>query len=228
MVPYASKDGRTVAVFQFLTGNAAISGSVYTSSGEMVENAQITLSNLTTGTSDYYMSGLEGGYAFSSNSMYSDYDITVDKKDDFLNGVSTLDLILIQRHILGLEPFDNVYSVIAGDLNTDERITALDLVVLRSLIIGLVDELPGGESWKFVRADQEFTDILRPWPINEAINIASIDHEMIDQNFKGVKLGDVNGNAIVNSAMRAKSRSNKPTHLTPRDSMSSRANMTWS
>ena len=41
-----------------------------------------------------------GNYMFPNNPMYIDYKISASKNDDPLNGLSTLDLVLIQRHIL--------------------------------------------------------------------------------------------------------------------------------
>ena len=53
--------------------------------------------------------------------------LTASKNDDYLNGVSTLDLLLIQRHILGIETLDDPYKFIAADVNNDQEITATDL-----------------------------------------------------------------------------------------------------
>ncbi|MBL0102221.1 MAG: hypothetical protein IPP49_21100 [Saprospiraceae bacterium] len=39
-----------------------------------------------------------------------DYQITASKGGDYLNGVSTLDLVLIQRHILGIQTLDSPYK----------------------------------------------------------------------------------------------------------------------
>ena len=50
------------------------------------------------------MTGDDGAYAFENNLMGGDYALTADKNNDYLNGVSTLDLVLIQKHILGLTP----------------------------------------------------------------------------------------------------------------------------
>ena len=194
-------------------GNAAIGGYFATESGEMIEDVEVTL-NDGQGIDQNYMTELDGHYAFDNNPMYSNYDIQAAKLDDHINGVSTLDLILIQRHILNMKQLDSPYKVIAADANSDESVTAIDLVVLRRLVLGLIDELPGGKAWKFIDAHQTFDNILDPWPLDEAISIKDVQQDMMDQDFIGVKIGDVNGNAIANSAHLAKSRSNSPMVLT--------------
>ncbi|MBK9583675.1 MAG: hypothetical protein IPO48_17815 [Saprospiraceae bacterium] len=66
-----------------------------------------------------------------------------------MNGVSTLDLVMIQRHILGLQALDSNYKLIAADANNDGKVTASDLTDLRKLILGVTTALPNNTSWKF-------------------------------------------------------------------------------
>lgn len=67
---------------------------------------------------------------------------SLDDEIDYLNGVSTLDLVRIQRHILGIQPFKNKYNIAAGDTNNDGRVTAGDLSELRKLLLGITSVLP--------------------------------------------------------------------------------------
>ncbi|MFT6333424.1 MAG: hypothetical protein ACJATI_000151 [Halioglobus sp.] len=71
--------------------------------------------------------------------------ITIDFEDEVLNGVNVRDLILIQRHILGLEFFDERLTE-AADVNSDGSIKASDILKLRKRILGVTDEI----EWKFV------------------------------------------------------------------------------
>ena len=63
---------------------------------------------------------------------------------NYIDYVSTLDVVLIQRHILGLETFKGSYQSIASDVNGDGRITASDLTVIRKLILGIINNFPAG------------------------------------------------------------------------------------
>jgi hypothetical protein len=127
-----------------------------------------------------------------------DYQVSAEKNDDYLNGVSTLDLVLIQRHILGLESLDNAYKLIAADVNNDGAVTAIDLIELRKLILGIYNELPSNSSWRFVDAAQTL-DINNPWNFDETIDIYNLSTDMIDENFVGIKVGDVNQSVIANA-----------------------------
>ena len=127
-----------------------------------------------------------------------DYQLTADKDDHYLNGVSTLDLVLIQKHILGLTQLDSPYKVIAADANNNETVSATDLIELRKLILGIYTELPDNQSWRFVDATQQFPLISSPWPLQEVITLNNLSHDMLENNFVAVKIGDVNGNAVTN------------------------------
>jgi len=121
---------------------------------------------------------------------------TASKDDDPLNGVTTNDLVLISRHILGLQPFDSPYKIIAADANQDGKVTAFDIVILRKLILGITDELPNGKSWRFIPKSYIFPNPADPffpafpseisWPIEHYTNLFE---------FIGVKIGDVNFSA---------------------------------
>jgi len=148
-----------------------------------------------------------GNYAFLSNPVNYDYALTASKDVDHTNGVSTLDLVLIQKHILGLESLDSPYKVIAADVNGDQKVSASDLVQLRQLILGTSSEFANNSSWRFVDASQSFANAFSPWPFTELIDINSLTNDT-REDFIGVKIGDVNISAEANSLMRTEVRSN--------------------
>lgn len=140
----------------------------------------------------------DGSYSFDLME-YIDYTITPSKNDDFLNGISTLDLVLIQKHILGLEILNSSYQLIAADVNSDCIITGVDLIQLRRLLLGKYenDILPENTSWRFVEGDYQFVDPTQPCNYNEASEIFNMSADEIN-DFVGVKIGDVNGSAETN------------------------------
>ncbi len=71
-----------------------------------------------------------------------------DKTSDPLSGVSTIDITLMVRHILGLTLLDEDYKLIAADVNQDDKISGIDVVALRKVILGLSD-FPNGNVWQF-------------------------------------------------------------------------------
>ena len=137
-----------------------------------------------------------GQYAFAPMGTGGTYQIIPSKRGDDMNGVSTLDLVMIQRHILGLEKLTTPYKLIAADINKNGKVSASDLTELRKMILGLYTSFPENTSWRFIDAAYKFPDVNDPWvsTLPEQYNIDKLNGSM-DINFVGIKVGDVNGNA---------------------------------
>ena len=178
---------------------ASISGKVYTEAGEMVDDVQMSLM---TGVPDPMMTYMtdSGEYAFDNVPMYNNYQVNAYNNSSPLNGVSTLDIVLIQRHILGMKELDSPYKMIAADANNSSSVSALDLIVIRKLILGLTDEFSNNDSWRFVDQDYAFPDPSSPWPFTESLYMNDLDQDMVDEDFIAVKIGDVNNTVIANFA----------------------------
>jgi hypothetical protein len=114
---------------------------------------------------------------------------------DPLNGVNTWDLILISRNILGLEPLNSPYKLIAADANKSGTVTTYDIVELRKLILGTLSKLPNNTSWRFVVKTQVFTNPAHPFAdtIRESVPFTTGQHD-----FVGIKIGDVDYSASPN------------------------------
>lgn len=124
--------------------------------------------------------------------------LTPSKKSAPLNGVSSLDLTKIQRHILGIEPFDAPWKIIAADANLDGKVTLQDVVLLQKLLLGHISKLPHGQSWRFYPQNHIFQDPANPFQptLPNAIVVPNTVDPVMDWfEFYGVKIGDVNGNA---------------------------------
>lgn len=177
-----------------------IAGYISTEYDDMIEQVEVSLQSKTNAQMSYRATDVDGHFAFENMTAHEDYIVRASNDVDYLNGVSTLDLILIQRHILGIEALDSPYKLIAADVNSNEEISAIDLIELRKLILGIYDDLPENESWRFVDRSQIFPDIYAPWPFNEEIDIYDLSTDEMTNNFIAVKIGDVNGSAEINNA----------------------------
>jgi len=123
------------------------------------------------------------------------FTVEIEKDTDALNGVSTLDLVLIQRHILGQARFDNNgCKIIAADVTNDNNITALDLLELRKLILGIYSSFPQSTSWRFINAG--LLDPLNPFSNDLKFNKS--EFPLTDLQIIGIKVGDVNDSASGN------------------------------
>jgi hypothetical protein len=138
-----------------------------------------------------------GYYQFPGFPLVDSYFVAPYRNDNPLNGVTTFDLVLISKHILGTEPFDSPYKMIAADANKSGSVTTFDIVELRKLILGIYDTLPLNRSWRFIDSAFVFPNPLNPFqtafPEKAAIGNGS------PVSFVGVKVGDVNLTAVPNA-----------------------------
>ncbi|HRI58828.1 MAG TPA: cohesin domain-containing protein [Saprospiraceae bacterium] len=115
------------------------------------------------------------------------------KDDNPLNGVSTFDMVLISRHILGIEPLNSPYKIIAADVNKSNSITTFDIVEIRKLILGINQAFTNTTSWRFIRKDFTFPNPANPFatsfPEKDTVFTFEPDERPA---FLAVKSGDVN------------------------------------
>ncbi len=184
-----------------------IQGNITTASAIELQNAVISLDGADIGNET---TNETGTYAFPLMNMGGNYTVAPQKNDDYTNGVSTLDLVMIQRHILEIESFDSPYKFLAADINNDEKISSLDLLQLRKLILGVYTELPNNGSWRFIDGAFTFADVEDPLSstIPNTYEITTLNSDM-NIDFVAVKVGDVSDNAEanLNEAKGASSRS---------------------
>ena len=121
--------------------------------------------------------------------------IEPEKTDNPANGVSSIDLVAIKKHLLGIESLDSPYKLIAADANNSGGISTMDVVELKQLILDPSIGLANNDSWRFVVASYEFPDSSNPWleAFPEAIYYDDPVGFFVNQDFIGVKIGDVNG-----------------------------------
>ncbi len=174
-----------------------VGGEVFTEQLEMVEKVDVGLENMANGQMNLKQTDVNGQFAFDNIIAENNYRIEVSGDSDYLNGIDTRDLIRMQRHILGIETLDSPYKIIAADINNSSSVDGLDIVELRKLILGIYTALPQNDSWRFVEESQEFANENSPWPFNEEIELYGINQDMMDNDFIAVKVGDVDGTALV-------------------------------
>ncbi len=176
---------------------AQIGGLISNVSGEPLENVSVSLMTGQVESQSSKLTDASGHFMFNDNEMYKNYELFGFNNDNPLNGVSTLDLVLIQRHILGLESLNSSFKLVAADVNNDESISTIDLLELRKLILGIYDELPQNDSWRFLN-ESSILDPVSPWPIPEIRFIDNLNNNMMQEDFIGIKVGDVNDSASAN------------------------------
>jgi hypothetical protein len=149
-------------------------GKIMLANGFILSGFQVTL----TGTTHYTTTNSEGIFKFSDLNVDKKYTLNITKETQYLEGVSTYDLLLINRHILGIKPITNKYGLVAADVNNSGSITTLDMVLLRKMILQVEKKFPNNTNWHFFDKNQQ--KIINfypkePWTINEIIGVKTGD-----------------------------------------------------
>ena len=185
--------------------SASIAGNISTEDRETVQDVTVDLMTNASPFSNF-VTGADGEFAFNSIPTGRQYKVKPVRDNDFINGVSTLDIVYIQKHILGISKLESPYKLIAADINKSNSVTALDIVEMRKLILGLYDEFPNNHSWRFVEESHTFEDPSQPWIFPEEVTINNMSEGMNSADFVGVKIGDVNSTVQANGLFGAQVR----------------------
>jgi len=192
-----------------VTVQSRLSGLVeyYVSTAGRVPGVRVTLGGEGTGS---VTTGSDGTYSVEAPGGAFTMTPTLETDAPLANGVTTADIAILRRHILGITPLDSAYKVLAGDVNASSSVTTADITLIRRLILGVSTNFASG-LWRFVPSDEVFTNTLVPWSARRSRSYASMPSVTTGHDFKAIKMGDVNGSWKVPtttgaSAVRAKSR----------------------
>ena len=100
--------------------------------------------------------GLDGQYSLENCPLptgNSDIEVFPDPDPVFSGvqeNVSIDDVIRIQRHLLGVTPFDSPYQYVAADVNNSGSVTTLDMIGVARIILGIETQFPGVSSWRYI------------------------------------------------------------------------------
>ncbi len=117
-------------------------------------------------------------------------EITFESYNSSINGVSTLDLVMIQRVILEIQNPDNF--TIAGDFDKSNFIGVRDLVELRDLILGMQST----NTFRFINSGLDYSNF-DPFDFGTDIysyKFNDTDTSNIVFDFNVIQGGDVNNN----------------------------------
>ncbi len=120
-----------------------------------------------------------GNFTISNVDTTQTISFTLSKADDLNNGVTGLDIITSLNHILGRTSITDEGILMAADVNSDSRISSLDLVLMTNIILERDIDLTRDQAWFF------------------SPNVISVDDNVDLGNISitGFKLGDLNSDA---------------------------------
>jgi Cohesin domain/Dockerin type I domain len=176
-----------------------IAGAILTSKGDKLSNVFISVTSNNQTIVKPFTTNANGAFVIPNIISGQNYTITPKKVDGVTNGVSTADLVLISKHILGQQSFNTPYQWIAADVNKNGTISTADLVELRKLILGINSTYTNNNSWRFVDKSYTFSNTTTPLKevFPEAKNVTGSNNKT---DFIAIKIGDVNSTAIVGNA----------------------------
>jgi len=186
----------------------SIEGRISTMEGISIDDVTVRVASSEPGFPRVFNTDDRGTFSFAQLPMGSDYSLTARREDEYLNGVSTIDIVAIQQHILGNSKLTNPYRIIAADVDNNGVVSVSDLITLRQVLLGVIPSFPNGQgAWRFISQNYAFTDEKSPFPYTEEIVVQQLNRRMIDAHFMGVKIGDVNGNAVTKLSPQSEIRS---------------------
>ncbi len=171
-----------------------LNGSVLTVDGEAITGTEVQIETGNINIRNFAEIGNDGNFDFGSFAEIesTSFPMVVSKTDDPLNGVSVLDLLLLQKHILQLRSISDPYILVAADVNGDLAVDARDLLETKLVMLNRQPLFSQNTSWLYI----EDIDGINPQYAqkNEFEVIASTD---VPANLEliGVKIGDLNGSA---------------------------------
>ncbi|HMW38090.1 MAG: redoxin domain-containing protein [Saprospiraceae bacterium] len=121
---------------------------------------------------DYYVVGLE--------------NIPL-KGEDELNGISTQDIVILQKYILSIKPMNNLQLVL-GDVNNNGVVSSSDISELRKLILGLTPTLKVGKYYGVAHNPKGFDN-----KGNSNVLVNDLVFKKVNNEFGIGHYGDVSG-----------------------------------
>ena len=118
-------------------------------------------------------------------------ELMLQRNTNPFNGITLLDLILMRKHILAIQPLDDPYKIAAGDINNSGGISAFDVVLLIRAILKFESELSIPTPWYFIASDFNLNWIGMGVTIPTSLPASEIDTVDFPLEFVAVKTGDL-------------------------------------
>jgi hypothetical protein len=186
------------------TATGTIVGLVQDINKDAIENVDINVVGL---PAQMMKTGNAGLFQFNNLPTGVGYVVEASKNFDHLNGISTYDLLLIQKHILGVKVFNSPLKMIAADVNDSKNISISDIIDLRKALL-TASAFTKNTSWRFIDANYQFANPSNPfgegWP--EFTSVKTLTETGAELQFTGIKIGDVSGDAVPNTLLGAEVR----------------------
>ncbi|MEL7122974.1 MAG: dockerin type I domain-containing protein, partial [Bacteroidota bacterium] len=188
-----------------LAQNSSISGTVKynTVREEIMPDVQIELLNQAGIVINSTITDSLGNYSFNNLSDNTDFYVRANFNDTlpngntlWLNGVSTFDIVLIKKYLLGDEAF-TPQQLLAADVDESGDVSNIDIVYIARIILMVDAVLPTTKNWRFIHSNWQFNQNNVFDNLNQAqLGLVITDGATQTLDFTGLKAGDVNGSSV--------------------------------
>lgn len=187
---------------------ADVGGLISTANNYRVNPDSIYISDVDNVTK--FCSSSNGGlhYAFKVRSKKTGMiDYRFVKRSQVLDGVSTKDIVVIQKHILGKQKLTDTLRYFAADVNRNFNVTSSDIAEIRKLILGIKDTFTDVYPWYFFRPD--WKSVITKNNSYESIYFKGLNitnYPRLNGDVLAVKMGDMDlsyNNSLQNTSSRS-------------------------
>jgi hypothetical protein len=133
--------------------------------------------------------------------------LAIEKNDLPVCGVSTFDIIMVSKHILGVEPFTAPWQYIAADVNETGTITTLDQIGIRKLVLAIDSTFSSSKPWKFMpqgfdlvpntTGENPFVTANDWGTVSTVFDCAEYDLSEGQPAVEAIKIGDLNRDCVL-------------------------------
>ena len=152
---------------------------------------QVVFSTIYSGNGSYTISDLPINEPLRFRALGGDY-----QGGGPQSNVSTFDMVLMAKSILGVDPLNDPYKFLGSDVNEDGMLSTLDLIWMRRVVLYIDDAFPAQLSIIFVNQDYGFNDPNNPFSEATAASTVSFTltqaGDLASANMYVVKKGHVN------------------------------------
>jgi hypothetical protein len=146
----------------------------------------------------------DGLYSVTASNLASgSFSVKPVKNVMVTNGLSSADALRINQHVNGSNRFTDPFDLVAADVNRNNTVSTQDASLVNGVVLGNpLALIQFNTSWRFIPESHTLPTNPAPaqplvpvpagfWTFPEQLNYTGINSDQIDQDFVGIKLGDV-------------------------------------
>ncbi|MFK7773377.1 MAG: T9SS type A sorting domain-containing protein [Saprospiraceae bacterium] len=161
-----------------ISQTVSISGQITRHNGDPVPDINVNCDGTV-------ITDVDGNFEFEDVPLNYMCDVSATGNFDKFEEVTVLDAVVLQQHILQINPSIDLYQLLAGDVNNSQAVTALDMVRIFQLALRI--DFVMQDMWICLDADQVLGN---PFINNPTFISVTATDTITDVDFIAIKRGD--------------------------------------